>query len=136
MRFFDPLAKVFALVAAFSIALYLAGPLHGGGLWEGLTPAMAAGNAASPDRQPAPYDLTQVKVVNEVLKFVHDRYVDPRRVALRNSRANPDRQLRNTRSPHGPAEVRVRERIRAATPKAKYSLRQTCMAIHDLPATA
>jgi carboxyl-terminal processing protease len=83
MRFFDPLAKAFALVAAFSIALYLAGPLHGGGLWEGLTPAMAAGNAASSDHQPAPYDLTQVKVVNEVLKTVHERYVDPRRVRPR-----------------------------------------------------
>ena len=29
---------------------------------------------------PAPYDLTQLKVVNEVLKTIRDRYVDPKRV--------------------------------------------------------
>ena len=28
----------------------------------------------------APYDLTQLKVVNEVLKTIRDRYVDPKRV--------------------------------------------------------
>jgi carboxyl-terminal processing protease len=83
MRFYEPLAKVGALGVAFAIALYLAGGWHGGGLWEGLAPAMAAGNPTSVDHQPAPYDLTQVKVVNEVLKTIRDRYVDPRRVRPR-----------------------------------------------------
>ena len=43
-------------------------------------PAIAAGNPAVADRSPAPYDLTQLKVVNEVLKTIRDRYVDPKRV--------------------------------------------------------
>src|SRR5579871_3390923 len=74
-------AKAAALVAAFVLALGLTNKLSGGGLWEGLTPAIAAGNpGASPERPPAPYDLTQLKVVNEVLKTVRDRYVDPKRV--------------------------------------------------------
>jgi len=81
MALFERLAKVGALVGAFGVALLLAfsSNLHGGGLWEGLTPAIAAGNVAV-DHTPAPYDLTQLKVVNEVLKTVRDRYVDPKRV--------------------------------------------------------
>ena len=73
------LAKVSALFGAFGIATYLALQLHGGGLWKGLAPANAANNAAM-GHTPAAYDLTQLKVVNEVLKTVRDRYVDPKRV--------------------------------------------------------
>jgi carboxyl-terminal processing protease len=80
MRFLDPLAKAGALIAAFAIALTVASHLNGAGLWQGLAPAIAAGNPAAVDHQPAPYDLTQVKVVNEVLKTIRDRYVDPHRV--------------------------------------------------------
>ncbi|MDP9148340.1 MAG: S41 family peptidase [Myxococcota bacterium] len=79
MPVFERLAKVGALVGAFLLASRLAMTLHGGGLWEGLAPAIAAGNTTV-DRAPTPYDLTQLKVVNEVLKTVRDRYVDPRRV--------------------------------------------------------
>ena len=49
------------------------------GCGRGSTPAIAAGNVAA-DHAPAAYDLTQLKVVNEVLKTVRDRYVDPKRV--------------------------------------------------------
>ena len=80
MRILDGLAKVGALVGAFVIASLLAIKLNGGGLWEGLAPAIAAGNPAVVDQKPAPYDLTQLKVVNEVLKTIRDRYVDPKRV--------------------------------------------------------
>jgi carboxyl-terminal processing protease len=73
------LAKAGALLGAFVIAVFVSGQLHGGGLWQGLAPAIAAGNPPG-EHQPAPYDLTQLKVVNEVLKTVRDRYVDPRRV--------------------------------------------------------
>jgi carboxyl-terminal processing protease len=75
------LEKVGALLGAFAGALLLVFcmNLHGGGLWQGLAPAIAAGNPTS-DRPPAAYDLTQLKVVNEVLKTIRDRYVDPRRV--------------------------------------------------------
>ena len=80
MRILERLAKVGALVGAFGIASLLAIQLHGGGLWEGLAPAIAANNPAVVDQKPAPYDLTQLKVVNEVLKTIRDRYVDPKRV--------------------------------------------------------
>jgi carboxyl-terminal processing protease len=79
MRILERFAKVGALVGAFVVASFLALHLHGGGLWEGLAPAIAAGNATA-DHTPAPYDLTQLKVVNEVLKTIRDRYVDPKRV--------------------------------------------------------
>jgi carboxyl-terminal processing protease len=76
----ERLAKAGSLLAAFGVACLLAFRLDGGGLWQGLAPAIAAGTANAADHQPAPYDLTQVKVVNEVLKTIRDRYVDPRRV--------------------------------------------------------
>jgi carboxyl-terminal processing protease len=82
MRFIERVSKVAALLAAFAIAFYLAISLNGtSGLWEGLTPAIAANNAAlSSTTTPASYDLTQLRVVNELLKTVRDRYVDPKRV--------------------------------------------------------
>jgi carboxyl-terminal processing protease len=79
----ERLAKIGALLLAFGAAVLLALRLKGGGLWEGLPPAIAAHNAATPGAGPAPYDLTQLKVVNEVLKTVRDRYVDPKRVKPR-----------------------------------------------------
>jgi carboxyl-terminal processing protease len=81
MRILQRLAKAAILTATFVAALLLALWIRGGGppLWEGLAPAIAAGNAPA-DHAPAPYDLTQLKVVNEVLKTVRDRYVDPKRV--------------------------------------------------------
>jgi carboxyl-terminal processing protease len=79
MRILERLSRAGALMGAFGVAVWLAFCLHGGGLWQGLTPAIAAGNPTV-DHQPAPYDLTQLRVVNEVLKTVRDRYVDPRRV--------------------------------------------------------
>lgn len=70
--------KVVALFVTFGLASWLAMHLHGGGLWEGLTPAVAS--TADPKHGPANYDLRQLKVVNEVLKNVRDKYVDPKRV--------------------------------------------------------
>lgn len=81
MRFFARALKFLALFAAFAIAAFLALRLHGGGLWEGLAPASAAGaDGTGTKHTPANYDLTQLKVVNEVLKNVRDKYVDPKRV--------------------------------------------------------
>jgi carboxyl-terminal processing protease len=70
-------ARVVALFVAFGIASWLAMHLHGGGLWDGLAPAVAS--TADPKHGPANYDLRQLKVVNEVLKNVRDKYVDPKR---------------------------------------------------------
>ena len=81
MHFPGRLAKLSTLLTAFGIATYLALELHGGGLWQGLTPASAAN--ATQTRSAGAYDLTQLKVVNEVLKTVRDRYVDPKRVKPR-----------------------------------------------------
>ncbi|MBX3190330.1 MAG: PDZ domain-containing protein [Labilithrix sp.] len=81
MRIFARALKFLALFAAFGIASWLALRLHGGGLWEGLAPASAAnGEKDGKSHTPANYDLTQLKVVNEVLKNVRDKYVDPKRV--------------------------------------------------------
>jgi carboxyl-terminal processing protease len=78
MRFFPRALKFFALFVAFGIASWLAMNLHGGGLWDGLAPAVAS--TADPKHGPSNYDLRQLKVVNEVLKNVRDKYVDPKRV--------------------------------------------------------
>src|SRR5207302_527677 len=80
MRFFARALKFIALFAAFGIAAFLAFRLHGHGLWDGLAPASAAGADQGKTHTPANYDLTQLKVVNEVLKNVRDKYVDPKRV--------------------------------------------------------
>src|SRR5580700_5670358 len=81
MRIPEKAARAGALVGAFAVSCLLVFSLRlsGGGLWEGLAPAIAAGSPTA-DRAPAPYDLTQLKVVNEVLKTIRDRYVDPKRV--------------------------------------------------------
>src|SRR5579872_7429315 len=80
MKISDRLAKAAALLLSFGVASVLALQLHhGGDLWQGLAPALAA-SAPGARSKPAPYDLTQLKVVNEVLKTVRDRYVDPKRV--------------------------------------------------------
>lgn len=78
-RLFARALKFIALFAAFGIATFLALRLHGGGLWDGLAPA-AAGTGDPSKHGPANYDLRQLKVVNEVLKNVRDKYVDPKRV--------------------------------------------------------
>ena len=75
----ERLAKIGSLLGAFAVAYGLSVWLHGGGMWDGLAPAIAAGNPEA-QHQPAAYDLTQLKVVNEVLKTIRDRYVDPKRV--------------------------------------------------------
>jgi carboxyl-terminal processing protease len=75
-RLVDRALKVAAILGSFMVAAYLATHLGGGGLWNGLT----AANAAGKDEKGAPYDLTQLKVVNETLRLVRDRYVDPKRV--------------------------------------------------------
>lgn len=79
MRIVARALKFVALFAAFGVAAFLALRLRGGGLWDGLAPANAANNGVT-SHTPANYDLTQLRVVNEVLKNVRDKYVDPKRV--------------------------------------------------------
>ena len=72
--------KLGAVVLAFAVASAFALQFGGGGLWRGLTPIAAASNAGE---AAAPYDLTQLKVVNEVLRIIREKYVDPKRVKPR-----------------------------------------------------
>ncbi len=115
MSIFERFAKVIALVGAMAIASSLASVLHGDGLWRGLAPAIAAGNPVAADQKPAPYDLTQLKVVNEVLKTVRDRYVDPKRVKPKEMLLSAldyvqkdVAQVIVTREENNPSKVRVR----------------------------
>src|ERR1700744_3638707 len=78
MRFPSRALRFVALFVSFGIASWLAIHLHGGGLWEGLSPAIAS--TGDPSKGPKNYDLRQLKVVNEVLKNVRDKDVDPKRV--------------------------------------------------------
>jgi carboxyl-terminal processing protease len=80
MRVLQRALKVLILLVAFGVASYLALRLRGGGLWQGLAPAIAANTPSGVGHTAGHYDLTQLKVVNEVLKTVRDRYVDPKRV--------------------------------------------------------
>ena len=83
MRALDRLAKLLVLFGSFGVAAYLAFQLKGGGLWDGLAPAIAANSTAMAGQPTTPYDLTELKVVNEVVKKVRERYVDPKRVRPR-----------------------------------------------------
>jgi carboxyl-terminal processing protease len=76
----DRFKKAGVLLATFSVAAVMAFGLHGGDLWRGLTQDLSAGGVAAASQAPAPYDLTQLRVANEVIKTVRDRYVDPKRV--------------------------------------------------------
>ncbi len=115
MRMIDRFAKGLSLAGAFGVALFLAGKLEGGGLWEGFAPAIAAGSPAVTDQKPAPYDLTQLKVVNEVLKTIRDRYVDPKRVKPKEMLLSAldyvqkdVAQVMVTREENNPSKVRIR----------------------------
>ncbi len=73
----EKVVKFGAVLVAFAFASALALKLGGGGLWRGLTPIAAASNAGEAQ---GPYDLTQLKVVNETLRIIREKYVDPKRV--------------------------------------------------------
>jgi carboxyl-terminal processing protease len=116
MRIADRLAKAGALILSFGAASVLALRLHhGADLWQGLSPALAASAPGGAPSKPAPYDLTQLKVVNEVLRTVRDRYVDPKRVKPRDmlfsalDYVQKDvAQVMVTRDDNAPGQVRVR----------------------------
>jgi len=123
MRIADRLAKAGALILSFGAASVLALRLHhGADLWQGLSPALAASAPGGAPSKPAPYDLTQLKVVNEVLRTVRDRYVDPKRVKPRDmlfsalDYVQKDvAQVMVTRDDNAPGQVRVRVDTRENT---------------------
>src|SRR4051794_40140043 len=76
MRILERLGKVFVVFGAFALATFFALRYGSGGLWRGFEPALAVTGTV----QKAPYDLTRLKAVNETLKMIRDKYVDPDRV--------------------------------------------------------
>lgn len=76
MRILERLGKVFVVFGAFALATFFALRFNSGGLWRGFEPALAIPGAT----QKASYDLTRLEAVNETLKMVRDKYVDPERV--------------------------------------------------------
>ncbi len=115
MRNLDSLAKMGAVLGAVVVSSFLARQLRGSGLWDGLTPAFAAATAQAAEHAPAPYDLTQLKVANEVLKTIRDRYVDPKRVKQKEMLLSAldyvqkdVAQVIVTREDNNPSQVRVR----------------------------
>lgn len=77
MRPSERVAKLLVLISAFGLAAYFAITFRAGGLWRGLEPALAV---SAPVQARGPYDLTRLEAVNETLKTIRDKYVDPSRV--------------------------------------------------------
>ena len=76
MRILERLGKLCVVFGAFALAAYFALQFGSGSLWRGFEPALAVtGKAAK-----APYDLTRLEAVNETLKMIRDKYVEPDRV--------------------------------------------------------
>ncbi len=79
MRRIDRVGKALVVVAAFALSGFLAHSFGSGGLWYGFRSQVAQARPGTPRK----YDLTKLEAVNETLKYVRDRYVDPDRVRPR-----------------------------------------------------
>jgi len=78
MKILERLGKIGIAFAAFAIAAFFAVQFGAGGLWRGFEPALAV--TGSGPTAKAPYDLTRLEAVNETLKLIRDKYVEPGRV--------------------------------------------------------
>jgi carboxyl-terminal processing protease len=76
MRILERIGRVLFFLAAFGLSLLFAAKFGPGSLWRGFEPALAV--TATPQR--APYDLTRLEAVNETLKYIRKKYVDPDRI--------------------------------------------------------
>src|SRR5438094_573082 len=79
MRILERVGKVFVLLGAFLLAAFFALKFGPGGLVKGIDAYAVTGAPAAK----APYDLTRLDAVNETLKMIRDKYVDPHRVKPR-----------------------------------------------------
>jgi carboxyl-terminal processing protease len=80
MRVLERVARTAVVLLVFLAASVFALRFGSGGLWTGLEAAHAV---TPPGQAPAPYDLTQLGAVNETLKTIRAKYVDPARVKPR-----------------------------------------------------
>ncbi len=77
MKILERIGRAVVVLGVFALASYFALTFGTGGLWRGLEAAHAV---TAPGEARAPYDLTQLAAVNETLKTIRDKYVDPARV--------------------------------------------------------
>ena len=80
MRFLERAGRSLLVLSVFALASYLALQHGTGGLWRGLEAAHAVGAPGKPNE---PYDLTQLVAVNETLRTIRKKYVEPDRVEPR-----------------------------------------------------
>lgn len=76
MRLLERLGRLCVVFAAFALAAFFALQFGSGSLWRGFEPALAV----TGPKPKAPYDLTRLEAVNETLKMIRDKYVEPDRV--------------------------------------------------------
>jgi carboxyl-terminal processing protease len=76
MRWLERFGRVVAFLGFAWLASHFALRFGSGGLWKGL----GAAHAVTGDQKWAPYDLTRLTAVNETLKKIKSKYVDPERV--------------------------------------------------------
>lgn len=80
MRFIVKALRIALVLGVFALASFFAVRHGPGGLWRGLEIAHAV---TSPSAPKPPYDLTQLIAVNETLKTIRSKYVDPQRIKPR-----------------------------------------------------
>lgn len=76
MRVLERVGRVLFFLTTIALSFVFAGKFGAGGLWHGFEPALAV----TGQPQTAPYDLTRLEAVNETLKYVRKKYVDPDRI--------------------------------------------------------
>ncbi|MBL8743799.1 MAG: PDZ domain-containing protein, partial [Myxococcales bacterium] len=76
MRTLERVGRVLVFLAVIALSVVAAATFGAGSLWRGFEPAQAG--TGQPDR--APYDLTRLEAVNETLKYIRKKYVDPDRI--------------------------------------------------------
>jgi carboxyl-terminal processing protease len=84
MRRLERLGRLIAVLGTFVLSGFLAHAFGSGGLWQGFDSALAVTKPGDQQR----YDLTRLEAVNETLKYIRDRYVDPDRVRPRDMLLN------------------------------------------------
>jgi carboxyl-terminal processing protease len=110
MHLYERAARI-AVVAGFAIlAQFFAARFGTGGLWQGLGAAHAVASSPKGD-----YDLTQLVAVNETLKKIRNKYVDPSRVDPRQMFLSALNQVQREVAPvivlHDDKSPRVRVRV-------------------------
>ena len=77
MRILERIGKLVIVFGALALGGLFAARFGAGSLWRGFDPALAV---TDPKAAKRPYDLTKLEAVNETLKMIRSKYVDPERV--------------------------------------------------------